>query len=115
MLILKFYLHISHAEQTERLQSRIDTPDKRWKLSPADFEERQFWDAYIKAYDDILSQTSHKNAPWFVIPSDHKWFRDLAISRILVETMEKMDIELPKPTVDIAAIRRKYHEEAQKG
>jgi len=95
VVILKFYLHLSHDEQTERLQSRIDTPDKRWKLSPADFEERRFWSKYIAAYEDILHHTSHKHAPWFVIPSDHKWYRNVAISKILVEAMRGLNLKYP--------------------
>ena len=98
VLILKFYLHISRDEQTERLQSRIDTPDKRWKLSPADFEERRFWPQYIDAYEDILRHTSKKHAPWFVIPSDHKWYRNVAISSILVEAMKSVKMSYPAPT-----------------
>jgi PPK2 family polyphosphate:nucleotide phosphotransferase len=98
VVILKFYLHISRDEQTERLQSRIDTPDKRWKLSPADFEERQFWPKYIDAYNDILRHTSHSHAPWFVIPSDHKWYRNVAISTILVEAMSNLKLKYPPPT-----------------
>jgi len=98
IIVLKFFLHISHDEQTRRLQSRIDDPDKHWKLSPADFEERQFWDKYTKAYEDILTHTSRKHAPWFVIPSDNKWFRNVAISQILVETMKNLNLKYPKPT-----------------
>jgi len=98
VVILKFYLHLSHDEQTERLQSRIDTPDKRWKLSPADFEERRFWSKYIAAYEDILHHTSHKHAPWFVIPSDHKWYRNVAISKILVEAMRGLNLKYPPAT-----------------
>jgi PPK2 family polyphosphate:nucleotide phosphotransferase len=98
VLILKFFLHISQKEQTARLQSRIDTPDKHWKLSPADFAERQFWPQYSTAYEDLLSHTSHKHAPWFVIPSDNKWFRNVAISQILVDTLKSLDLKYPKPT-----------------
>jgi len=98
VLILKFFLHISRQEQTARLQSRIDTPDKHWKLSPADFAERQFWPQYSTAYEDLLSHTSHKHAPWFVIPSDNKWFRNVAISQILVDTMKGLNLKYPKPT-----------------
>ena len=98
VVILKFYLHISREEQTERLQSRIDTPDKYWKLSPADFAERRFWPQYIDAYDDILRHTSKKHAPWFVIPSDHKWYRNVAISAILVEAMKGLKLKYPEPT-----------------
>jgi PPK2 family polyphosphate:nucleotide phosphotransferase len=97
-IVLKFFLHISHEEQTERLQSRIDTPDKRWKLSPADFAERQYWGKYIDAYEDILRHTSTKHAPWFVIPSDHKWYRNVAISSVLVEAMKSLKLKYPVPT-----------------
>ncbi|MBW4039256.1 MAG: polyphosphate kinase 2 family protein [Acidobacteria bacterium] len=100
VVVLKFYLHISREEQTERLQSRIDTPDKRWKLSPADFAERQYWPKYINAYEDILSHTSKKHAPWFVIPSDHKWYRNVAVSTILVDVMRRLKLQYPAPTFD---------------
>jgi PPK2 family polyphosphate:nucleotide phosphotransferase len=98
VIVLKFYLHISRDEQTERLQSRIDTPDKYWKLSPADFEERRFWPKYIDAYQDILRHTSKKHAPWFVIPSDHKWYRNVAISTVLVQAMRNLNLKYPPPT-----------------
>lgn len=104
VLILKFFLHISHDEQTERLQERIDTPDKHWKLSPSDFAERQFWPQYMKAYEGILEATSQKHAPWFVIPSDHKWYRNVAISEILVETLGSLKLEYPAPTFDPGGI-----------
>jgi polyphosphate kinase 2 (PPK2 family) len=98
VIVLKFFLHISRDEQTERLQSRIDTPDKYWKLSPADFEERVFWPKYMDAYEDILRHTSKKHAPWFVIPSDHKWYRNVAISAILLEAMKSLKLEYPPAT-----------------
>jgi PPK2 family polyphosphate:nucleotide phosphotransferase len=110
--ILKFYLHISHEEQTERLQARIDVPDKQWKLSAADFAERVYWPKYIEAYEELLSKTSHKHAPWFVIPSDHKWFRNAAISAILLEAMQGMKLAYPKPSFDPAGID--LHKESPK-
>ena len=110
--ILKFFLHISKEEQLHRFEQRLDDPSRRWKISEADYSERGFWDDYEKAYEDVLSKCSTNDAPWFVIPSDRKWFRNLAISQIIVETMEKLGIEIPEPTVDIADIRRKYHKEA---
>ena len=100
VVIFKFFLHISHAEQTRRLQARIDIPDKRWKISPADFEERKFWDKYVSAYEEILHRTSRKYAPWFVIPADHKWFRNVAISQILVAGMQALKLKYPEPTFD---------------
>src|ERR1700748_1519748 len=105
VLILKFYLHISRDEQTRRLQARIADKKKNWKLSDADIHERQFWPRYMDAYDDILSTTSRKHAPWFVIPSDNKWYRNIAISAIIVDLMLSLDLKYPKPTVDTSAIK----------
>jgi PPK2 family polyphosphate:nucleotide phosphotransferase len=104
-LVLKFFLHISQKEQTARLQSRIDTPDKHWKLSPADFAERVFWDDYQSTYEDILQHTSTKHAPWFIIPSDNKWYRNIAISEILAETMHALKLKYPKPEFDPAGMK----------
>jgi PPK2 family polyphosphate:nucleotide phosphotransferase len=105
VLILKFYLHISRDEQTRRLQSRIDDRKKNWKLSDADIHERQFWPRYMQAYDDVLSSTSRKHSPWFVIPSDNKWYRNVAISTIIVELMQSLKLKFPQPTVDASAIK----------
>ena len=105
VVILKFFLHISHEEQTRRLQSRIDDPDKHWKLSPSDFKEREFWDEYMDAYELLLSSTSRKHAPWFVIPSDHKGYRNVAISQILVDAMKDLKLKYPKPTMDPSKIK----------
>ncbi|SEF97740.1 polyphosphate:nucleotide phosphotransferase, PPK2 family [Bryocella elongata] len=105
VVILKFFLHISHGEQTQRLQERIDTPSKHWKLSPADFEERPFWPKYQQAYEEILRHTSPKHAPWFVIPADHKWYRNLAISKILVDALSSMKLEYPVATFDPSGIK----------
>jgi PPK2 family polyphosphate:nucleotide phosphotransferase len=105
VVILKFFLHISHEEQTRRLQSRIDTPDKHWKLSEADFHEREFWPRYEDAYNGILSATSRKQAPWFVIPSDHKWSRNVAISQIIVDTMQGLKLKYPAATFDPSHIK----------
>ena len=105
VLILKFYLHISHKEQTARLQSRIDDKQKHWKLSAADLHERKFWPQYIDAYDGILSTTSPKHDPWFVIPADHKWYRNIAISTILVEALQSLKLKFPDPTLDASKIK----------
>lgn len=111
--ILKFFLHISKGEQLRRFERRLDDPRRRWKISEDDYREREFWGAYRRAHEEALSRCSLKEAPWFVIPSDHKWFRDLAIARIVVEEMRDMGIHRPKPTVDLADIRRKYHQAAK--
>ena len=108
--ILKFLLHISKDEQLARFKQRLDDPSRHWKISESDYEERKYWDDYIQAFDDMLRKTSTSYAPWFVIPSNHKWFRDLAVSHIITSTLEDLDMKLPKPTVNIADIRRRYHE-----
>jgi PPK2 family polyphosphate:nucleotide phosphotransferase len=108
--ILKFFLHISKEEQLSRFEERLDDPAKRWKISESDYKERARWDDYMAAYEDVLSRCSTASAPWFVIPSDHKWFRNLAIARIVVEHLEALDMKLPKPSVDLEHIRREYHD-----
>lgn len=107
--VLKFYLHISQDEQLERFKSRLDDPTKHWKLSVDDYKERKYWDKYMEAFEDSLSRCSTENAPWFVIPANRKWFRNLAVSRIIVEFLEGLDMKLPTP-VDIDEIRRLYDE-----
>lgn len=107
--ILKFYLHISPAEQLERFKKRLDDPTRHWKISESDYTERKLWPDYIAAFEEAIARTSTRHAPWYVIPSNHKWFRNLAISAIVADTMEEMGLKLPPAQVDIAAIRRKYH------
>lgn len=107
--ILKFYLHISPDEQLARFRQRLDDPTRRWKISDSDYSERELWPKYIEAYEDAIALTSTKQAPWYVIPSNHKWFRNLAISQIVAHTMDAMELKLPQPRVDLAAIRQKYH------
>lgn len=108
--ILKFFLHISKEEQLERFKQRLDDPARHWKISESDYTERDYWDDYMTAYEDLLCKTSIEYAPWFIIPANHKWFRDLAISQILVHAMERIKMKPPAPTVDIERIRQKYHE-----
>ena len=110
--ILKFFLHISKDEQLARFKQRLDDPARNWKISEADYREREFWDDYVKAFEDVFRKTSKKNAPWYIIPSNQKWFRDLAVSQIVAATMEDLGMQLPKPTVDLEAIRKQYHEAA---
>lgn len=112
--ILKFLLHISPEEQLERFKQRLDDPERRWKISESDYEERKFWNEYIHAYEKALSKTSTPNAPWYIIPSNHKWFRNLAVSKIVIEKLESMGMKLPAAKVDIDEIRRKYHKAEKK-
>jgi len=107
--ILKFYLHISPEEQLKRFKQRLDDPMRHWKISAADYTERDLWPKYIEAYEDAITLTSTKRAPWYIIPANHKWFRDLAVSQIVADTMDEMGLHLPATRVDLAEIRRKYH------
>jgi len=109
--ILKFYLHISQDEQLRRFKKRLDDSTKNWKISESDYAERKFWPQYEDAYESTFKRTSTKDAPWFIIPSNNKWFRDLAVSKIVIDAMEDMKMKIPKPKVDLDKIRRKYHSE----
>lgn len=106
--VLKFFLHISKDEQLRRFKSRLDDRSKWWKLSIKDYEEREYWDAYKKAYQDVFERCSTKQAPWYVIPSDQKWFRNLAISEIIADSLDELKIEPPEPAADIEAIRKAF-------
>lgn len=107
--ILKFFLHISPEEQLARFRQRLDDPARNWKTSEADYSERELWSDYVAACEEALSKTSSKEAPWYVIPAEHKWFRNLAISQIVVDTMEEMGLKLPPTRVNLAEIAEKYH------
>lgn len=108
--ILKFYLHIDPEEQLKRFKKRIEDPARHWKISDADYAERPYWDAYTQAFEDALSKCSTKYAPWFIIPANHKWFRNLTISRIVSDYLESLNMKFPKPIVDIGDIKKKYHD-----
>lgn len=95
-LILKFFLHISKEEQKERLQARLDEPDKRWKFSLGDLEERKLWDQYTAAYEAMLSKTSTEWAPWYVIPADRKWYRNLVIGSVLANALDALEMRHPE-------------------
>ncbi len=95
VVIVKFFLHISKKEQKERLQSRLDRPDKHWKFSSADLKERAFWDKYQEAYDLMLAKCSTDWAPWYIIPADRKWYRNFLVARILRQTLQQLDLEYP--------------------
>lgn len=94
--VVKFFLHVSKDEQKERLLERIDREDKNWKFSSSDISEREYWDEYQKAYEDLLENTSTKEAPWYVIPADKKWFGRYLISKIVLEIMEELDPQFPE-------------------
>ena len=105
MKILKFFLYISKDEQKKRFEARINEPEKNWKFSQADVDERKYWDDYMRAFEDAINHCSTEQAPWFVIPANKKWFRNLAVSGVIVEAMEEMKMQLPKPNSNLSKIQ----------
>jgi PPK2 family polyphosphate:nucleotide phosphotransferase len=95
-LILKFFLHVSRDEQKERFLERIEQPEKNWKFSLTDAKERGFWDRYMEAYEDMIQDTAVETAPWFVVPSDHKWFARLVVAEAIVDGLERLELAYPK-------------------
>jgi PPK2 family polyphosphate:nucleotide phosphotransferase len=104
-LILKFYLHIGKDEQLARFRARLDDPTKHWKIDPADFEERRYWDRYVEAYEAAINNCNAAHAPWFIIPANKKWFRNLVVSEILVEQLSRLRMKFPKPKADLSQIK----------
>ena len=102
--IVKVFLHISKDEQARRLQARIDDPAKRWKFNRDDLAEREHWDDYQRAYEDAIAQTSTKAAPWYIVPADRKWYRDWAVTHILLDAFERVDPQYPPATDDVAGL-----------
>ncbi len=102
--ILKFYLHIDKDEQKQRLQARLDDPNKHWKFRRGDLVERKLWPEYMQAYEDVLNKTSTPAAPWFIVPANHKWYRDLVISSILIEALEGLNMKFPEPEENLDGI-----------
>jgi len=105
--ILKFFLHISKDEQKRRFAERLNDPAHQWKLSPADLAERKFWDDYVEAYEAALTKCNSDVAPWYIIPANHKWFRNLAVSRIIARTLEGLHSKYPKPSFDFSHYKLK--------
>jgi polyphosphate kinase 2 (PPK2 family) len=112
--IIKFFLHLSKEEQRRRFLQRIDKPEKNWKFSTADVEERKFWKDYMKAYEKCLSETSTREAPWYVVPADDKENTRLIVSRIVVDTLEELKMSYPKTSEkrrqELQVIRKKLTE-----
>ncbi|MEX0754595.1 MAG: PPK2 family polyphosphate kinase [Actinomycetota bacterium] len=105
--VVKLFLHISYDEQRKRLLARLDRPDKRWKFDHADLEARQRWTAFQNAYEEALSSCSSPEAPWYVIPADHKWYRNWLVATVLREELSRMDPRYPQPDLDLDALRRR--------
>ena len=108
--VVKFFLHIGRAEQKRRLLARLDDPEKRWKFNASDIDERALWKQYREAYETVLEQCSSKAAPWYVIPADQKWYRDYAISSILIDTFRAIDPQVPTPPLDLKTLRSRLAE-----
>lgn len=111
--ILKFFLYISKDEQLRRFKNWLDDPERQWKISEADYKERDHWDDYIEAFEEVFAKCSKSHAPWFIIPSNYKWFRNLAVAKIIADTLEDMAPHYPPPHVDLGEIRRLYHAAAE--
>ena len=105
--VVKFMLHISPEEQKERLLARLDDPTKRWKFSPNDLRERTLWNAYMEAYEIALTRCNPDATPWYIVPADHKWFRNWVVSAILVEVLNSMKPKYPNPRLDIKSLKAK--------
>lgn len=103
--IVKFYLHISKAYQKQRFERRLERPDKHWKFNPDDLKERERWDDYMDAFETVFSRCSKKHAPWYIIPAETRWFRDLLVAEILLVTLKDMDLHYPEPDFDPARIK----------
>jgi PPK2 family polyphosphate:nucleotide phosphotransferase len=109
--LVKVFLHLSPWEQKERLLARLDDSAKRWKFDPADVDDRALWPAYQRAYESVLERTDTDAAPWYVVPSDRKWYRNWAVGRLLLETMTDLDPRLPEPAYDVTEQRDRLIEE----
>jgi PPK2 family polyphosphate:nucleotide phosphotransferase len=106
--ILKFYLHMSAEEQLKRFEERLNNPHKNWKISDADYKEREFWDQYMEAFEEALERTSTEHAPWFIVPSDDKLSRNLIVAEIIREALEDMNPKYPEITADLNQVRARY-------
>jgi len=109
-VIRKFFLHVSKKEQKKRFLARLDEPKKNWKFSAGDVHEREYWDDYQQAYEDMIRNTATKHAPWYVVPADNKWFTHLVVAAAIVETLEDLGLSYPK----IDATKRKDLQAARK-
>lgn len=103
-IVLKFFLHISKAEQRQRLEERLHDPTRFWKFSLKDVEERRYWPAYRKAYEDALTKCSTKWAPWHIVPANKKWYRNLVVATTIVQTLRSLDMKYPPPSLDISKV-----------
>lgn len=102
MVIRKFFFHVSREKQTRRFQKRLDNPKKHWKVEKSDFEDRKLWPTFQRVYEETLSRTSTHEAPWYIIPADHKWYRDVAVAAVVLGALKKMRPRVPRPKLDLS-------------
>ena len=112
VVVLKFFLYISYEEQRARLLERLQDPDKHWKFSENDINERSFWDDYTSAYDAALTRCNSARSPWYIIPANNKWYRDWAVAQILIETLEEMNPQIPHPKLNVKALEKRLKQPA---
>jgi PPK2 family polyphosphate:nucleotide phosphotransferase len=116
IVVRKFFLHVSKAEQKKRFLKRLDEPEKNWKFSASDIRERAHWDAYMKAYEETIQRTASAEAPWYVVPADHKWFTRLVVAAALIDTLDSLNLQYPVVNAEsrqaLAAARRTLENEA---
>jgi PPK2 family polyphosphate:nucleotide phosphotransferase len=110
VIVRKFFLNVSKKEQKRRFLDRLDEPEKNWKFSAADVREREYWDDYMKAYEEMIQNTATEESPWYVVPADHKWFTRLVVSAAIVDTLENLNLAFPK----VDAEKRKQLQDARK-
>jgi PPK2 family polyphosphate:nucleotide phosphotransferase len=108
--ILKFFLNISLDEQKERFLERLEMPEKRWKFNPGDLEERKLWPDYMKAFEEAIARTSTKWAPWYVVPANRNWYRNLVVASVIADTMKSLKMEYPNPQIDVEAFKKQLAE-----
>jgi PPK2 family polyphosphate:nucleotide phosphotransferase len=111
--VVKFFLHVSRKEQKRRFLERLDTPDKNWKYSASDVKERQFWEAYQEAYEDMIRHTASEHAPWYVVPADNKWFTRLVVAQAVVDTLKGMNLKYPKVSGTERAALAQAHQQLE--
>jgi PPK2 family polyphosphate:nucleotide phosphotransferase len=105
VVVMKFFLHISKDEQRERLQSRLDDPKKRWKFRAGDLDDRKRWPDYMAAFEDAVARCNTKEAPWHVVPSDHKWYRDVVVAKALIAKLEELKLRYPDPDPSLDGLK----------
>jgi len=104
--ILKFFLNISLDEQKKRFLDRLDMPEKRWKFNPGDLEERKLWPEYMLVYEEAIQKTSTKSAPWYVVPANRNWYRNLVVASVIAEKMKSLNMTYPDPGIDVAEFKK---------